>query len=374
VSTPLRTLYVFTARKTQLLENVQRGTAPDTLLFGFNHIHAHNVAAEFYEPAYGRTGSAVARQVGRLGPDVLQLRTLSRFSRYDVVFLTGAWPLLLAARLLPRRRRPKLVWLNMTLTNLIRRGGARARLVTAAAREADRIVCVAEFQRQFLHEGLGIPYERLPLALSGTDADFWDPAKATPTSIGPDSAESSTGGTATPIVLAAGRDAGRDYTTLASAAHGAPYVLRLVCSPRNLSGVTLPPNATVRYDVPEAMLRDEYAASNLVVVPTQGEQSIAGSDCSGTLVLLDALAMSKRCVITERASVHDYVSVPAHARTVRACDPAMLGSAIQEMLGLPASSDVPDPLAGQARVRERLTTKHFALRVADILHEAASSR
>src|SRR5687768_7092756 len=197
----LRVLYVFTARKRALLKAVERGAAPDTLLFGLNHLARHGVEATFHEPEYGRLGRTVARQVGRLGPDALQLRTLPRFRDYDVVFLTGAWPLLLAAQTIPAHRRPKLVWLNMTLTNVLSREGPLTRLIEAAARRADRIVCVAEAQRHFLYGRLGIPPARLPLALSGTDATFYDPAKAAP--------QQGRG-----AVLAAGRDAARDYATL----------------------------------------------------------------------------------------------------------------------------------------------------------------
>src|SRR5687768_16795646 len=238
----LRVLYVFTARKRGLVADVARGTAPDTLLFGLNHLTRHGVEATFHEPEYGPAGRKVARQVGRLGPDVLQLRTLPLFSKHDVVFLTGSWPLLLAAQAIPPSRRPKLVWLNMTLTNLLRRPGRLARLVAAAVRHADRIVCVAESQRRFLRDRLSLPEERLPLALSGTDASFYDPAKA--------DARAAPG-----TCLAAGRDAGRDYATLFRAVQGEDIRARVVCSRRNLVGLTPPPNVTLRYDIDQVELR-----------------------------------------------------------------------------------------------------------------------
>src|SRR5688572_12111327 len=223
----LRVLYVFTARKRRLMSAVERGDAPDTLLFGLNHMRRHGVEASFHEPEYGPLGQGVARQVGRLGPDALQLRTLPRFTGHDVVFLTGGWPLLLAAQVIPARRRPSLVWLNMTLTNVLRRAGPLTRVVGAAIKRADRIVCVAEAQRQFLHDPLGIPLSRLPLALSGTDVTFYDPAKA--------SNQPERG-----AVLAAGRDAARDYATLFDAMRGSDQQTRVVCSPRNVSGLAAP--------------------------------------------------------------------------------------------------------------------------------------
>jgi glycosyltransferase involved in cell wall biosynthesis len=356
----LRVLYVFTARKRALVSAVERGAAPDTLLFGLNHVARHGVEGTFHEPEYGRMGRAVARQVGRLGPDALQLRTLPRFTDHDVVFLTGGWPLLLAAQAIPARRRPKLVWLNMTLTNVLRRKGPLTRLIGAAVRRADRIACVADVQRQFLHERLGIPHSCLPLAISGTDVTFYDRAKAAHQN-GPRA------------VLAAGRDAARDYATLFDAVRGTQVEARVVCSPRNLTGLTTPPNVTLRYDISEAELRTEYAAAQSVAIPTQGDDTTVGSDCSGTLVLLDALAMGRPAVITARASVSDYVTPSEHVRTVRAGDPAELRTVLRELNDDSAAAQRM-AAAGRTHVRASLTTAHFAERVASVFHEVAASR
>lgn len=382
---PLRVLYVYTARKRELLANVQRGTAPDTLLFGLNHLlpvarHGPaDIVADFYEPAYGPLGRSVARQVGRLGPDVLQLRTLPLFTRYDVVFLTGGWPLLLAAQAIPRHRRPKLVWLNMTLTNLMRRRGALAAGLSTAVRLADRVVCVASFQRTILQERLGLREAQLPLVLSGTDATFYEPSRAASVGDPANSAISpseidlpqSAGVEGRQIVLAAGRDAGRDYATLFQAVAAAPFEAQVVCSPPNVRWLALPPNVQVSYDIPPAALRRDYARANAVAIPTQGDDSVAGSDCSGTLVALDALAMGRPVVITERASVHEYVQPGHHVRTVPPGDPAALRRELEAVLGDPAQAAAM-ATAGRERVLESLTTAHFAARLAEVFREVAS--
>lgn len=359
---PLRALYVFRARKRQLLERAATRLEPDTLLFGFNHLANFGVQATFHEPQYGAIGRRAARQLGRLGPDFLQLRTLPRFTGQDVVFLTGGWPLLLAARALPMRRRPKLIWLNMTLTNLLRRGGALGRLVALAVRQADRVVCVAQFQREYFQKALGLPFNRLPVILSGIDELFYDPtvAMCAPPGEGDQ-----------PTVLAAGRDAGRDYGTLIAALDGSRTNLRIVCSPKNLAGIRLGEATAVRFDIAPAALREEYAAASVVAVPTHGEGDVRGSDCSGTLVLLDALAMGKPAVITERASVHDYVRVGEDALVVPPADAVALRAAIQ---GLLSDRDAATRMAarGRERVLEGLTTRHFAARLASLFAEVAS--
>jgi glycosyltransferase involved in cell wall biosynthesis len=358
VTRPLRVLFVFTARKRDLLARAAAGAAPDTLLFGYNHLDGSGIAADFYEPDYPPLGRAVARQAGRLGPDLLQLRTLRLFPKFDAVFLTGGWPLLLAARAIPRRRRPRLIWLNMTLTNLLRRERPASRLLELGLRGADRVLCVARHQQTFLRRRFGWDESRTPLALSGTDAAFYAPHLARR-----DAPE------AAPVdVLAPGRDAGRDYATLLAALRDGPS-LRLVCSPRNLAGLTLPPNAGVRYDLPATALRDAYGAARAVAIPTHGDDSTLGSDCSGTLVLLDALAMGRAAVVSRRASVADYVTPGEHALVADPGQPAPLRAAFDALLADPVAASKM-AAAGRERVLDGLTTRHFAERVAGVLRES----
>ena len=457
---PIEVLYVFTARKRRLLAGVAAGTDPDTLLFGLNQLRAdpnHGVArweapspvaVDFHEPTFGRIGRAAMAAVGRLGPDAVQLRTLPHFVGRDVVFLTGGWPLLFASRLIPAGRRPRMVWLNMTLTNLLRRGGPRAGVIAGAARLADRIVCVSADQQAFLMRRLGLPASRLPVVLNGTDARFFSPELAgSPTSAatsdgphlpspydGPnnnpkprvapppapgvpppqprppsrrgtsirwanENAARHGGGTTTRdtarhgdgrasttsaqspeatrergYVLAAGRDAARDYRTLAEALAGTGHRAVVVCSRANLDGVTLPAGVDVRFDVPPATLRELYGRATVVVVPTRGDGDPVGSDCSGTLVTLDALAMGRPVVVTARASVPEYVTPGVHVTTVPAGDVAALRLAINEAMApdrATATSAADQARAGQAHVRSGRTTDHFAAGIAQVFREVA---
>jgi glycosyltransferase involved in cell wall biosynthesis len=400
---PIDVLYVFTARKRRLLAGVEAGTDPDTLLFGLNQLRAnpnHGVAAweapspvmvDFHEPVFGRFGRAAMSLVGRLGPDAVQLRTLARFAGRDVAFLTGGWPLLFASRLIPAARRPRIVWLNMTLTNLLRRGGTRATVLAAAARLADRIVCVSSDQQAFLVRRLGLPVSRLPVVLNGTDSRFFSPElveapvssrKRTCEDSSFDASGSNDRGGASgerssgfpQFVLAAGRDAARDYQTLAEALAGTALPAVVVCSPANLEAVRLPPGVEVRFDVPPTTLRDLYARASVVVVPTRGDGDPVGSDCSGTLVALDALAMGRPVVVTARASVPEYVTPGRHVTTVPPGDAAALRVAISRAVSshpATAKAVADEARAGQAHVRLGRTTDHFAAGIASVFREVA---
>ena len=175
-------------------------------------------------------------------------------------------------------------------------------------------------------------------------------------------------------MLAAGRDAARDYRTLAEALAGTGHRAVVVCSRANLEGVTLPPEVEVRFDVPPATLRDLYARATVVVVPTRGDGDPVGSDCSGTLVTLDALAMGRPVVVTARASVPEYVTPGVHVTTVPAGDVAALRAAINRAMALDpatAKSVADQARAGQAHVRSGRTTDHFAAGIANVFREVA---
>jgi glycosyltransferase involved in cell wall biosynthesis len=383
-ATAIDVLYVFAARKGRLLAGVRAGTDPDTLLFGFNQLRAnpnHGVAAceapspvsvDFHEPDFGSLGRVAMSAVGRLGPDAVQLRTLPHFVGRDVAFLTGGWPLLFASRLIPARRRPRIVWLNMTLTNLLRRGGPRATVLAAGARLADRIACVSVDQQAFLMRRLGLPPSRLPVVLSGTDTRFFasDLARTPDTRGGLDGKDPAGLG----YVLAAGRDAARDYRTLCEALSGTGLRGVVVCSPVNLEGVSLPPEVEVRLDVPPLTLRQLYAWASVVVVPTSGDGDPVGSDCSGTLVMLDALSMGRPVVVTSRASVREYVTPGLHVTTVPSGDVAALRIAILRALSddpLTSRQVADEARVGQAHVRAERTTDHFAAGIANVFREVA---
>jgi glycosyltransferase involved in cell wall biosynthesis len=134
--------------------------------------------------------------------------------------------------------------------------------------------------------------------------------------------------------------------------------------------MAVPPDVQVRFDVPPAELRREYAGAAAVAVPTRGDGFTTGSDCSGTLVALDALAMGTPCVVTERESVHDYATPGRHVLTVPPGEPAALRSALERLV---YDREAGERLAaeGRAHVLDGLTTRHFATRIAALCHEVA---
>jgi glycosyltransferase involved in cell wall biosynthesis len=142
----------------------------------------------------------------------------------------------------------------------------------------------------------------------------------------------------------------------------------------NLEGVSLPPEVEVRLDVPPLTLRQLYAWASVVVVPTSGDGDLVGSDCSGTLVMLDALSMGRPVVVTSRASVREYVTPGLHVTTVPSGDVAALRIAILRALSddpLTSRQVADEARVGQAHVRAERTTDHFAAGIANVFREVA---
>jgi glycosyltransferase involved in cell wall biosynthesis len=265
------------------------------------------------------------------------------------------------------------------------RGGApavarlRAALLRTALAQADRVVCVARSQQDSLRRILGFSDKRLPVVHSGVDPAFWTPAaetraQVTHRDLGPHTSDfglrTSDFRAVEGYVLAAGRDLGRDYGTLLAASTGIGREVRIVAGPANVAGMEIPAHVRVECNLSPVELLERYRGAACVVVPTHGDGYPRGSDCSGTLVMLDAMACAKPVVVTERRSIDDYLSPDSEALTVPPGDPVALRRAVQDLL---ASPDRARRLgaAGRQAVEERFNTRAMAGKLAQVFFEVA---
>jgi glycosyltransferase involved in cell wall biosynthesis len=256
------------------------------------------------------------------------------------------------------RRRPAVVAFNISMcTDYFRFSPPRRRLMRAVLRSCAGVVCLASAQREQLLTQYGLEPERVHTVLLGVDERFYRPQAP------PDDG----------YVLAVGRDVGRDYATLAKALEKLDARAIIVASRRNLDGVALPPNVELRMDVSYPELRSLYAGAACVAIPTQPDGYRYGADCSGQTVLLDAMAMGRPVVASERATLSDYLSEPETGLVVPPKDPASLRSALERLL---RNRPLAESMGTRARrrVEDELTTKHLAARLAPIILQAAAAR
>ena len=208
--------------------------------------------------------------------------------RVDAVFTPLATLFPLVARLRPR---VGVVVVNYGLCLTYDRSTrARRRLLSAALRSARTVVCLGDSQSALTAEQTGAGTTTVPL---GIDERFWAPREPPPDR--------------EPYVLAVGKDLARDYATLAEALRGIDAPAEFAVYPRNLEGIDLPRNVRAQVVGPEE-LRDLYAGAACVVLPQRREGYPYGSEGGGLTALLEAWAMGKPVIATDRAIVRDYVT------------------------------------------------------------------
>ena len=346
----MKAVFLYHNPRDRLLADVQAGTAPDTGLLGSNHLAELGIDASAEAPRM-----QVKHSKGRLLHRFLwNIREIPVAWELDADVVCSFWTRLfpLVARM---RCKPAVVAFNVQLcTTYLRASRPRRRLMGAALRSAQAVVCFASAQRERLLRQHDLDPGRVHVVPFGVDERFYLPRPAP-----------SNG-----YVLAVGRDMARDYRTFARALDGLDARAIIVASERNLTDITTPENVELRLDVSYPELRELYAEAACVVLPTRREGYQYGADCSGQTVLLDAMAMGRPVVATERSTLSDYVRDRETALLVPPEDPPAMQAAIERLLGdreLAASMGA----EGRAAVERELTTRHMARRLAPIITAAA---
>jgi len=347
---PLRAAFVFGNPRRDLAAGVAQGLEPDSTLFGANHLGGLGIEVRVHDAALTRR--RLPRRLSRAAWSLRELPLPWELGDADVVFTPLVNLLPLAARARPRLG---VIVVNYGL-NLIhaRSSRTRRRMLAASLAASRRVLCLAEAQRVELLDRTGIDPDLVETLPVPVDHRFFSP----------DDRPGEDG-----LVLTVGKDLSRDFATLAIAARRLAARVELVVHPRNLVGVTLPRRARVRVRIPSVELRDLYARAACVVVPQHPDGYPYGSEGGGLTAMLEAMAMAKPMVVTERAALRDYVEPGRDGLVVPPRDPAALCEAVERVLGdrdLAASLGA----AARARVERSHTTRGFAKRLAPILRDA----
>ena len=351
-----RVAFVFPNPRAELAAAVLRGDAPDSTLLGQNHVHEQGIEGVLHDPWLTRhvKGDTRLHQVAWNLREVLLPFELTEL---DAAFtpLSALFPLVARVRRLP------VVVVNYGLCLIHERAGAgRRRLLAANLRAAHSVVCLGESQRLQLIEQTGLAPERVHTVRLGIDAGWFTPLP------GP---ETPGAAPADPPVLAVGKDLSRDYATLVAALQPLGVRAHIAGYRRNVTGLDLPP-AITQGDMPIAALRDAYARAGCVVVPQFKDGYTYGSEGGGLTALLEAMAMGRPLVVSDRGIMRDYVRDGIEALVVPPEDPAALREAVARVLGDPELA-ARLGAAARRRVESELTSQHFAAGIAPLLHAAA---
>jgi glycosyltransferase involved in cell wall biosynthesis len=341
----MKATFVYANSRRELLAGVERGQEPDSALYGALQLREHGIDVCFHDPLLTRR--TLPARFDRAAWTLREVSAPYEVGRTDVVFTPLAALLPLAAR----GRRLPVVVMNFGL-NLIwhRASQARRALLRASLRSAARVICLGESQRNELVSLARLDPENVVTMLVPVDTQFFEPRGA------------GRGRT----VLSVGKDLARDYATLLEAVSPMDVDATLVAHPRNVDKLELPPNATLRGGVPFLELRELYADAACVVLPQRQDDYAYGSEGGGLTALLEAMAMGKPIVATDRAILRGYVEDGVEALIVPAEDPVAMREAIKRVL---ADAQLARSLgaAARARVERSNTSSGFAARLAPLL-------
>lgn len=350
----LRAAFVYPNARTEYAAAVERGEAPDTGLLGQNHLAEHGIDAAIHDPLLTR--SAVPDSLTKLAWSMRELTVPWEVGQVDVVFTALGKLLPLAARMRPRIQT---VVVNYGLNQVwLRSSRTRRRILRASLSNAAKVVCLGSAQAQTLVELGAIASDRVETILLGVDELWFAPMPP---------------GHSDLTVLSVGKDLARDYATFAKAVAALGVRCDIVGLERNVEQVRLPSNVTFRSRLRDAELRRLYAAAGCIVLPQRREDYLFGTEAGGLTALVEAMAMGKAIVATDRAVLRDYVDDGVEALLVPPEDPAALREAILRVLG-------DDGLArrmgaaGRARVERSHTTRGFAARLAPVLRDVVYPR
>ena len=222
------------------------------------------------------------------------------------------------------------------------------------------IVNYGSVQLELAATELGVPRDKLFLALQPVDDRFWRPSSAPPQH----------------LIAAAGSE-GRDYLTLVHAARGLDLRVELAVGHSfSASGDTrgkevrarvgdieregLPPNVRLSTLSPPR-LRELYASARFLVVPLQDLDYDAG-----VTAIVEAMAMAKAVIVTRTRGQVDVLRDGEQGLYVPPGEPRALRAAIEHLLEHPEEAERMGR-AGRALVEERHTLDAYTSKLVGII-------
>lgn len=225
------------------------------------------------------------------------------------------------------------------------------------------VICASSAQKKIAEDRLGVPPEKLHLALQPADDRFWLPD----------------GRPVENLICSVGSEA-RDYRTLVEAVRGLDVRTEIAVggivfrtgditadlSPalQPLVAGDLPENVHVRQQLDHQELRSMYARSKFVVVPTEDMEFDAG-----VTVIAEAMAMGKAVIATRSRGQLDLVREGETGLLVPPGDVQAMRQAIQQLLDDSAATERMGR-AARATAEAQLTLDGWAAQVAAVTRAA----
>jgi len=298
-------------------------------------------------------GGAVRRQAPGLQGSLATFYAIPRMRAADValsVFENVGLGLARAQRLAGGSRSgvPHVMLACWLAEDCRRMSPSQLRSVRRSVGSISKIVVFSTNQAVILTEFLGLTPERIGVVPFGVDTEFYSPSRVN----GP------TGGGG---LVAVGSDSRRDYATLLEAVRIADVPLTLVCCPRNIKNLQLPPRVSLLTGVGHEEYRELLLSADLIVTPTT-----APAYPSGQSVVLEAMSMGRATLTTDSPAMRDYVTDGVDGVLVPPREPEAMAKLIVDLLGDPGKRQSLGTVA-EKTVRECFGLEQLWRGVAELL-------
>jgi glycosyltransferase involved in cell wall biosynthesis len=190
---------------------------------------------------------------------------------------------------------------------------AQLRRLRAAVAGADLVVYWSRNQAKIYEERLRVPRERLFFVPFGIETEFYRPAPDCPRE---------------GYVLSAGRDDGRDWSTLLAAAAEVDCPVKVVCPPRSVAGLPVAPNVDLLGEVDAVEYRQLLWRATAVALASRTECAYP----TGQTLLLNAMAVGTPTITTATHPLADYTRAGENTWLVEPSDPRALADGIVRVM------------------------------------------
>jgi len=167
-------------------------------------------------------------------------------------------------------------------------------------------------------------------------------------------------------IISSGRT-GRDYRTLVEAVKDLPVRLILVADYFNLTGISLPENVEVKYNISLNDLIRLTSSAKFVVIPLQ-DRSIS----VGQSVMLEGMALGKAVIVTRNTATIDYIRDGENGILVSPGNSEEMRKAIVFLLQAPQKAAMIGANAKKVVEKHYLITEKI-LRICSIIKEPSVS-
>lgn len=298
----MRVIYLYRSSRQQQVDLASAGHAPDTPLYGLNHLHEFGIEGKFFDS--DRQLDLIFRFLQRCSQRIIDstgmgwnigqaLKSVKRQSEFDCYFATTdstGLPLALLKKF-GILQKPLVVASQGLCTSVDRFGWNRWFGLHKWYMDAvDHFVVYGWAERNDLCERFGVPSSKVTWIPFGVDRQFLSGIHRSRI---PNSG----------VILAVGRDRCRDFELLLKVASKVPFKFRVISSKKRLAGLKIPENVEVRHDLQMDELCEEYASCRFVVLPVK-----ESSYSFATTTLMDALNMRKAVIVTRTRAAGDVSS------------------------------------------------------------------